>query len=122
MRYTLAGTSLLIIGILLIILGGFQGGFLLIFPMIITTSPLGGLGVLMIMLGGIILFLGLAMEPLENAHEGYPEVQEETHSRGVGLVLIGPAPLLIDTDNRDLTLISLALFAAGIGILLLFLL
>jgi len=117
MKYTVAGLSLLVIGIALLILGGFQGGFLVIFPFIMSTSPLGGLGILLIMLGGILLFIGFATD--YNPYE--QNMETETRSHGIGVVLIGPIPLIIDTNNRKLTVISMALFAVGIILLVIFL-
>ena len=110
---------LALIGIALLIAGGFQGGFLIIFPFIMTSSPLDGLGILLLMFGGLLLFFGLLTE-----HMGYEVVGSEgagetkVESRGLGLVMVGPVPLIIDTKNRKLTLISLAVFIVGIAILI----
>ena len=122
MRKTVLGSILMTAGIILLVYGGFQGGLLVIFPFLMTSSPIGALGILLLMLGGILLFIGMATE-----YAGYelagPEndVQNgegrRVEGRGIGLVMIGPVPLIIDTKNRRLTLISIAIFIIGIIVL-----
>ena len=114
---TLAGTVLIISGILLLITGGFQGAFFVIFPFIMTSSPLASLGILLLMIGTILLFFGMATEMI-----GYEAIHDEEETqiekRTLGFVMVGPVPLLIDTKNRKLTVISLVIFIIGLALLL----
>ena len=50
------------------------------------------------------------MIPLENLPAENKDLWKNTEKRGFGIVLIGPIPLIIDTKNRKLTLISMVLF------------
>ncbi len=118
MKYTSAGLLLLITGSAFIILGGFQGGFFIIFPFITSSSPLSALGILFLMLGGMLLFFGLATEYADyDIGPGIENSTKESRGRTLGLVMIGPVPLIIDSKNRKLTAISIAIFIAGIAIL-----
>ncbi len=118
MKYTSAGLLLLITGSAFIIFGGFQGGFFIIFPFITSSSPISALGILFLMLGGMLLFFGLATEYADyDIGPGIENSTKESRGRTLGLVMIGPVPLIIDSKNRKLTAISIAIFIAGIAIL-----
>ncbi len=114
---TMIGAMLAISGIALMLLAGVQAGLFLIFPFIITTGPLGGLGILLLFLGSIVLILSFFdISPGFRAGYGFGE-NMNVEKRGVGIVLLGPIPLIIDTKNKKLSLISIAIFAIAMLVL-----
>jgi len=106
-------------GIALLFKGGAQGGFFIIFPFIISSGPMGILGSLLLTAGIILLFFGIVTEIM-----GYEIIGQDigansttVEKRGIGLVMVGPVPLIIDSKNRKLSIISLIVFIIGIIIL-----
>jgi uncharacterized membrane protein len=119
MRYTFLGIVLIVLGIFLLITGGFQGGLFIIFPFIVTNSPIGALGSLLIMVGIIALFFGMMADiPIHNTDIEGNRAIPTPEKRGIGFIIVGPVPLIIDTENRRLTLISIIVFITGIVVLL----
>ena len=116
MRTIYLGLLSIIAGLGLMLLGGVQAGIFLIFPFIVSTGPYALLGALLVFLGFILVFMGFI--PGEMLRGDY---EMHTEKRGLGVVLVGPIPLIIDTKNRKLTLISLAIFLIAILLLILYL-
>ncbi len=120
MRYAIFGGLILILGFILLIYAGFQGGFLLIFPFIITYSSAGALGILLIIAGIMMVFYGMAVDFRYGREETAETVSVE--KRGLAFIMVGPIPLIIDTRNRRLTFLSITiLLIVIIVVLLLFL-
>ncbi len=115
MRYIYLGLISMFAGFALMLLGGAQAGIFLIFPFVVSTGPYAIIGAILIFLGFILIFLGFV--PSGSFHG------EDIHAekRGIGVVLIGPIPLIIDTENRALTLLSIAIFLIMLIILFLYL-
>ncbi len=111
------GITLIIAGVALMFVAGAHAGLLLIFPFIVTTGPLGGLGVLFLFLGSILLLLSF-FDISTGFRAGYGLGKDmNTEKRGVGVVLLGPIPLIIDTKNKRLSLISIAIFVIAVLVL-----
>ncbi len=85
-----------------------------IFPFFVATGPLATLGIILIFAGIFLASLGF-FEPVNPEKE-----RRKTEKRGIGLVLIGPVPLVIDTKNKRLSAISIAIFIISILILIIF--
>lgn len=111
MRFWLLGLTAMISGFVLLIIGGAKYGVFLIFPFIVSTGPFGFIGILLIFSGFILVFLGIPSSEPEN---GIINLKK----RGIGIVMIGPIPLVIDTDNKKLTLISIGIFLTVLLILI----
>ncbi len=118
MNKTVMGAVLMLGGFVLLLAGGFQGGLLIIFPFIITSSPVGLLGSLILMIGVVMLFFGIASDFMGYEIENTEMKDEHVEQRGIGFIMLGPVPLIIDTKNKKLTLISLGIFITAIVILL----
>ena len=116
MRYIYLGLISMFAGFALMLLGGAQAGIFLIFPFVVSTGPYAIIGAILIFLGFILIFLGFV--PM-GAFQGDYDIH--TEKRGIGVVLIGPIPLIIDTKNRALTLLSIAIFLIMLIILFLYL-
>ena len=116
------GLSLVISGIVLMFMAGVQAGLILIFPYVMTTGPIGGLGILFLFLGSVLFFLSLFdISPGFRAGYGFGE-KVDAGKRGIGIVLLGPIPLIIDTNNKRLSLISVAIFVTAVLVLVIIML
>ncbi len=93
---------------------GGQAGLFIIFPFFVATGIFAALGIFLIFAGIFLVFLGI-FEPM-----GSEEMPTKAEKRALGLVLIGPVPLVIDTRNKRLSAISIAVFIILILILIIF--
>ena len=117
MRLLHLGFMAIISGFLLLILGGAQAGIFIVFPFIISSGIWGVLGAILIFTGFIMIFFD--MISLRNCDYEDENIWKNAEKRGFGIVLIGPIPLIIDTKNRNLTLISALVFLILLTILFL---
>ncbi len=115
MRYLYLGLISMFAGFALMLLGGAQAGIFLIFPFVVSTGPYAIIGAILIFLGFILIFIGFVPRGSFRGEDIH------TEKRGIGVVLIGPIPLIIDTKNRALTLLSIAIFLIMLIILFLYL-
>lgn len=116
------GITLIAAGFILMFAAGANAGLLLIFPFVVTTGPLGGFGVLLLFLGSVIFILSF-FDISPGFKAGYDFGGEaKTEKRGVGIVLLGPIPLIIDTKNKRLSVTSLVIFLTAVIVLVLLLL
>ena len=116
------GIAMVVAGIMLMLVAGARAGLFLIFPFVIATGPLGGLGILLVFLGSILFFLSF-FDISTGFRAGYGFGKNvKVEKRGMGIVLLGPIPLVIDTKNKKLSLISIAIFAIAMLVLALLIL
>lgn len=116
MRMLYLGLVAVFSGFILLLLGGVQAGIFIVFPFIISSGPLGFAGAVLIFAGFILLFLGFL--PSKSHFES--DIHEKAYKRGIGIVMIGPIPLIIDSKNKTLSLISLVIFIIAVILMLLF--
>jgi uncharacterized membrane protein len=116
MRYVLMGIISMLAGFLFLVLGSTQAGLFLMFPFVVSTGPYAIIGSILIFIGFILMFLGFV--PLESGAFHFDEPLIE--KRGLGIVFIGPIPLIIDTKNKILTTISIAVFLIALTVLILY--
>ena len=117
MRLLHLGFLAIISGFLLMVLGGVQAGIFIVFPFIISSGTWGALGAILIFTGFVVIFFD--MISLRNLGSEDGNLWKNAEKRGFGIVLIGPIPLIIDTKNRNLTLISALVFLILLTILFL---
>ncbi|WP_167848780.1 TIGR00304 family membrane protein [Methanolobus halotolerans] len=76
-------------------------------------------GLLMIMLGFLLIFFGSISLMFENKVEGADKTPK-TDVKGGGIVMIGPLPIAIGSDNKSVqTLLVLAIVLMGLYLIVL---
>ena len=98
-RYHLLSTIVFLISLVLtiigIIKGDVQGGFFLIFPIIISSGIYQTLGIILIIFSMLLLIFSFSSYSLNNdikISDKDPNSNQKIH--GGGLILIGPIPII----------------------------
>lgn len=102
------GFAVMIIGI---ITGESKAGIFLIFPYVVTSSPITILGIILIFLGFIILFLVPALT-LEDTRIEESYIDRDRKVEYGGVILIGPFPIAFGSSKK------LALIMIVIGLII----